>query len=451
MVKERTADDVVQAILSGDGRIAVWGTGFIGFSTMAHFANEGIESVGYDIDEDQVTTINRGEVPVETLKYWLGFDVEELVKEGLLYAETDYEKLISDDVYAHFIAIPTEKDGEPWEKPLEDVLEKIVQMKTGTRDHPAIVVVESTLTPGMSEDVGLPILRNSPLKLGEDVLFAVAPRRDWFTATDKKLPDVPRVVGGRSDKAEEHLLSILGLVCDNLTIASDHTHAEMVKSVENAYRHMGIGLANQLTRAYPDKNIREVLELAATKWNIPAYFPSVGVGGYCIPLASQYVRSGAENTTELDILEKVIETDREQPRIVADSLVDRGMESVAILGLTYKGDVKVDVLSPTIPIAERLQEYGVRVSVHDPYYGDEYIEARTGATAISFPDELPDHEAVVVAAGHRQYNYTQNDIILRYMQDASLVIDNTTLWEDVPFENHGIEYFYTGAEGWLGE
>jgi nucleotide sugar dehydrogenase len=442
-------DSLLADLRTGAARIGVWGAGFIGFSTMANFANSGIETRAYDIDPQQVETINDGEIPIDTLEYWLGFQTDDLVEAGLMRADTDHADLLSADTRVHFVAIPTEKDGDPWAEPLRQTAARLAESEV-REGEPMVVIVESTLTPGMAEEVVMPVFEESALELGEDVLVGVAPRRDWFTSRKRGLTDIPRVFGGQNDRATAYMDSVLSVVCDNLVEASDHTHAEMVKSVENAYRHMGITLANQLARAYPNKDIREVLELAATKWNIPAYFPSIGIGGYCIPQASKYVVDGAENAEELSIMSEVIRTDESHPELIADVIADHGVDSVTILGLAYKGDVKVDVLSPTKDIARRLSERGVDVAVNDPYFDDEYIREQTGATPVAFPDGLAGRDAVVVAAGHRQYTYTPQADVLSNLTDCDLIIDSPKVWDDLELGDTDTEYFYTGGAGWLG-
>lgn len=433
----------------GDSRIGIWGTGFIGYSTMATFSDEGIRSIGYDIDEDRVDVINDGVVPIDTLEHWLGMDPAPLVEEEVMGATTEYTDLTSGDVSVHFVAVPTERDGEPWAGPLETVLDRIGETDPATLEGPMVIIVESTMTPGMTDRVIIPALEESPLVLGEDVMLGVAPRRDWFTSANKDLRQVPRVYGARSDEAAEYVGEILDLVCENLVQASDHHHAEIVKSVENAYRHVGIALANQLSRAYPDTDIREVLELAATKWNIPAYFPSVGVGGYCIPVASKYVMDGAEHPEELTLLEETVDVDRTQPKLVAEALADHGIDTAAILGLAYKGDIKIDILSPTKAIVDHLQDRGVDVVVNDPYFDDEYVREATGAETVPFPGGLEGIDAAVVVAGHRKYRYATHNRITDALEDASVVIDNPKIWDEVPFADHGVEYFFSGAAGWL--
>jgi UDP-N-acetyl-D-mannosaminuronate dehydrogenase len=195
--------------------------------------------------------------------------------------------------------------------------------------------------------------------------------------------------------------------------------------------------------------MREVLRLVGTKWNIPTYYPSVGTGGYCIPLSSQYVLDGTDRPDELSILTETIETDSQQPTVVAEAIVERGIESVAICGLAYKGDVKVDVLSPTRHLVEELQNRGVAVGVTDPYFDREYVEETTGARAIEFPEGLSGYESVVVIADHRKYEYMPEERVLSAIADCELVLDNPAIWEDLSF-GEGTEYSYTGGRDWLG-
>lgn len=438
-----------QNLKSGNSQIGVWGTGFIGFSTIAYYGNEGVQCIGFDPDRNRVERINSGKVPVHyDMESWLGFRTNPLVEDGLVKATTDYGELLSRDVPVHFVAVPTEQDGQPWKGALEQTAERLAEFDD-VPDHPILVVIESTLTPGMTDDIVLPILEDSDLDLGTDIVVGVAPRRDWFLSPDKKLPTISRVFGGQNEWATDYMRTVLEIVCEDLVESPNHRHAELVKSVENAYRHVGITLANQLDSAYPDLDIREVLRMVGTKWNVPTYYPSVGIGGYCVPVASQYVLSGTDREDELSILQETARRDRDQPKLVADAVADGGYESVTVLGLAYKADLKVDVLSPTVPIVSRLQEHGLEVAVHDPLYDDRYIENTTGATSVPFPEGMGNADAVILVTDHRKYRAIPDNRILAALEDCELVIDNHRVWEEISFEDAGVEYHYTGDQGWL--
>ena len=109
-------------LLSREKKIGVWGTGYIGLSTMAYFAREKIESIGYDVDPKKIDAINKGNLPIKELREWFGFGINDLVDKKLIKATGNYRELISHDIIVHFIAIPTEKNGKPFFEILIDVL-----------------------------------------------------------------------------------------------------------------------------------------------------------------------------------------------------------------------------------------------------------------------------------------------------------------------------------------
>ncbi len=430
-------------LLSGRKKIGIWGTGYIGFSSMANFAAKGVQVQGYDIDPEIVKKVNAGEIPVENLEYWLGFDIRELRDAELIHATSKWEEMISPEIAVHLVAIPTEKAGKPWDGPLKDVISKLASYKGVAQP---LVIIESTLTPGRTDKIIVPILEEAGLKVGEDILVGVAPRRDWFISPDKSLKTLPRIIGGTNQETTNFMREALGIVCDNLLDAPDHRHAEMIKSVENAYRHMDITLANQLSRAFPHLDMHEVLRLVGTKWNIGTYHPSFGTGGYCIPLSSQYVLLGAEKPDELTLLKETVKTDSEQPLIVADAIADRGAKRVGILGLSYKGDLKVHILSPAKKIVERLKKKGVDVKLHDPYFSEEEIRNIVDVETFTFPEGLDQFDTILIVADHRRYTSLPYQKILDQLKKCDLVVDNTGIWRNIPLK---CEYHEAGDAGWL--
>jgi len=437
-------------LLNGDRKVGVWGTGYIGFSTMANFAANGVGCLGTDVVQSTVDTINQGRVPIPNLEYWLGFPVEPLVKSGMMRATTNWKELINEEIAVHMIAIPTEKDDEPWDDALIDVTQKISTIADREIREAPLVIIESTLTPNRTNEVVIPLLKGKGLRIGEDIHVGVAPRRDWFISPEKNLKNLPRIVGGTTPTTTEMMIDALGIVCDRLVPAPDHRHAEIVKSIENAYRHVEITLANQLSLAFPDIDMVEVLKLVGTKWNIGTFHPSLGTGGYCIPLSSKYLLSGAKRSDALTILRATIETDEQMPGLVAEHLARRGAKRVGILGLAYKSDLKVHTLSPTLKIVPRLKEKGVEVKVHDPYYSEQEIEQIVGTETFVFPEGLREFDAVVIVAGHRAYRTVPDSMILKNLGRCKLIVDNVEeAWRRVDFSTLGIEYHVTGDRGWL--
>lgn len=417
---------------------------------MANFAANGVICIGTDIAEATVKTINKGRIPVPNMEYWLGLDVGPLVKSGVMRATSNLKELLRDDVGVHMIAVPTEKGEKPWDGALRDVTEKIAAFDTRRRSHPPLVIIESTITPNKTDELVIPTLERNGLRVGKDVLVGVAPRRDWFISPDKNLRNLPRVIGGTTKETTEMMMNVLSIVCDKLLPASDHRHAEMVKSIENAFRHVEITLANQLSLAYPNVNMTEVLRLVGSKWNIGTYHPSFGSGGYCIPLSSHYVLQGTKNPEYLSILKDAIATDSMLPELLALSMVKRKAENVGVLGLSYKGDLKVHILSPTLKIVRKLKEKGVHVKVHDPYYAKEEIRQIVGTETFQFPSGLSEFDTILVVAGHRLYRATPEPKILDCLKRCRLVIDNLEeTWKHIDFASRKIEYHIAGDPGWI--
>jgi len=443
------AQQLRRELLVGEKKVAVWGTGYIGFSTIANFAAAGVTCVGTDISERIVSTINAGKPPVPNMEYWLGFDPKYLTDSGMMKATVDWKSVLTSEFPVHMIAIPTEKEDKPWDGALQDVMTKIATHIPKSGDRP-LVIIESTLTPNKTDQLVMPIFEKQGIAVGKDVFLGVAPRRDWFISPEKNLRSLPRIVGGTTPETTRLMIEVLSIVCDRLLPAADHRHAEIVKSVENAFRHAEITLANQLSLAYPSLNMTEVLRLVGTKWNVGVFHPSFGSGGYCIPLSSKYVLEGAEKPEYLTILKETIATDTLLPTIVADHIADMGFRNVGILGLSYKGDLKVQVLSPTLGISRRLTERGVRVKINDPYFTPEEIKRFTGTETFEFPDGLSEFECVIIVAGHRIYKAIPETRLINNLKNCKLVLDNIEeTWRTFDLQSAGITYLSAGDSNWL--
>ena len=431
----------------GKSRIAVWGSGYIGLSTMAFFSRKKIKCVGYDINEKTVDTINSGKLPITELKDWFGFDIKSSVKKRYLQASNDHKIFYNDSFNVHFIAIPTEKNGKPFFDILFNVLEKLIKIiKTKNKIRP-VVIIESTLTPQCSEKKIIPFFKKHNLVPGKDFIYGVAPRRDWFVEGTKSLVDIDRVFGSTDVNSSKIIKDILSIVCKNLHEATSHKVSEMVKSIENAYRHMEITLANQLSLAYPNENMREVLKLVGTKWNVGTYHPGFGTGGYCIPLSSQYVLKEVKNKSKLTLLRETIKTDTNINILIAKSLIKKGYKKIGVLGLSYKGNLKVDILSPVIPFIKYLKSRGISVSLFDPYYSIKEIKQIAGVKSFKYPQDLNKFDCIVISIDHKEFK-TKMKSITKYLSNCKYILDNMKVWEKINFPKR-ITYKISGEKNWI--
>ena len=425
-------------------KIAVWGTGYIGLSTMVYFAKKKIKCVGFDVDKEKVKKINSGTIPLKDLKKWFGFDIKGLVKQNYLKASSNYKNVITKEFLVHFIAIPTEKDGKPYYKPLMSVLNKISKIKQDNK-NPPLVIVESTLAPKVSDKKIIPFFRSKNLKVGENIFLSIAPRRDWFIEGGKNLENLDRVYGSTDKISTKITKDVLSIVCKKLHAASTYRVSEMVKSVENAYRHMDITLANQLSLAFPKDNIREVLKLVGTKWNVEVFHPGIGAGGYCIPLSSRYILSQVKNINKLSLLRETIKTDDGMGKIIANSIAKKGLKRIGVLGLSYKGDLKVSVLSKVIPLIKFLIKKKLKVRLFDPYFTKKEIYDATKVKTFNFPRDLPKFDCLIVSVDHKQFKIPKK-ILEKYLKNCKLIIDHDGAWKKYNIKNN---YHLSGDHGWI--
>ena len=432
---------------NGKYKIAVWGTGYIGLSTMAFFSKKRVKCVGFDIDKSKVDTINSGKLPIKELKDWFGFDIKNSVKNKYLQATNDYKTFYDNSFNVHFIAIPTEKNGKPFFDILFNVLKKIVKITKIKNNIKPIIIIESTLTPQCSEKKIIPFFKKNNLIPEKDFIYGVAPRRDWFVEGTKSLVDIDRVFGSTDKNSSKIIKDILSIVCKNLHEATSHKVSEMVKSIENAYRHMEITLANQLSLAYPNENMREVLKLVGTKWNVGTYHPGFGTGGYCIPLSSQYVLKEVKNKSKLTLLRETIKTDTNINILIAKSLIKKGYKKIGVLGLSYKGNLKVNILSPVIPFIRYLKSKGVSVNLFDPYYSSKEINQIVGVKSFKYPKDLSKFDCIVISIDHKEFKTNMKSII-KYLPKCRFILDNMKVWEKIDFPKH-ITYKISGEKNWI--
>ena len=433
-----------QLLKSKKSKIAVWGTGYIGLSTMVYFSKKKIKCVGYDVDSSKIKKINSGVLPLADLSKWFGFDIKELVKQNYLKATSNYKDLVTEDFIVHFIAIPTERNGKPFYKPLINVLSKIANINQNSK-NPPIVIVESTLAPKVTDKKIIPFLKKKKLIVGKNILLSIAPRRDWFIDGGKNLENLDRVYGSTDKRSTKVTKDVLSIVCKKLHLASSYKVSEMVKSVENAYRHMDITLANQLSLAFPKDNIREVLKLVGTKWNVEAFHPGLGAGGYCIPLSSRYILSQVKNISKLSLLRETIKTDDSMGKLIANSIAKKGFKNIGVLGLSYKGNLKVSVLSKVIPLVKFLIKKKLKVRLFDPYFSKQEIYDAVKIKTFNFPKDLTGFDCLIVAVDHKEFKI-QKKVLEKHLKNCKLIIDHDGAWKKYNLKNN---YHLSGDHGWI--
>lgn len=424
-------------------KIGIIGTGYIGLNTALFFARKGVKVIGVDIDKKKIKALCKNVLPIKELYLWLTFDVTPLLKDYMKFT-TNFDTILKDkEIEAIFIAVPTEKDGEPYFKALTSVIDKI----KNSPNKDKLVIIESTLMPGVSDKYVKPYIKN----------FVIAPRRDWlgFEEAGRTLQNLPRIVGGSNEKTTKKALEILSIVCNKLHPCR-YDEAELVKALENSMRHVGSVYAQELAWAYPHLDTRKILKLAATKWNVPLYYPNIlGTSGYCIPISSKYVVDASKDKKDfLSIASNTISTDNWTSIEIANTIKKTNVKSIAIVGIAYLGNIKVHILSGATRLLshfKKMNEYSlskdkIKVKVHDPLYTTKELKKITGCKTFKFPDDLDKFEVVILTAGHDYYGQCDKKKLIEKTRKCKYVLDNTGIWEDIKFK---CPYVLPGRAKWL--
>ncbi len=386
-------------------QLAVVGLGYVGLPVAVAFARH-LPVIGFDINPKRVEELQRGydrngEVPPEALR-----------APGLRFT-TDPDLLGEADFLIVAVPTPVDRAKRPDLTPLMEASRLV-----GRHLRPgATVVYESTVYPGCTEEVCLPILeRESRLKAGKDFKVGYSPERINPGDPEHGLENVVKVVAGQDPETTERLARVYGLVVRaGIHRAPDIRTAEAAKIIENVQRDLNIALMNELAMLFHRMglNTREVLAAARTKWNFLPFEPGL-VGGHCIPVDPYYLTHKAQ---ELGYHPEVILAGRRindsMGRYVAEQTVKLLIQAgravrgarVLVLGVTYKENVPDVRNSRVVDLVRELEGYGCAVDVYDPHVGD-IEEEHLGVTLVSDPFDgrsRRGYDAVVLAVPHREF------------------------------------------------
>jgi nucleotide sugar dehydrogenase len=274
-----------------------------------------------------------------------------------------------------------------------------------------IVVLESTVYPGVTAQTWHPIIEELELVIGEDVEIAYCPER--FNPGDPAhgVRQVARVIGCSNPEVGEALVSLYSkLTTEDVRYVGKLEVAEAAKVIENVQRDINIALVNELARIFPalDVDVEDVLSAAATKWNFHRYTPGVGVGGHCIPVDPYYmIQRAADVGVPAGLITAARAVNRSMPSHVAGVLSDlmwnagvpAGAAKVLLLGWSYKAEVGDPRETPAEPLAQTLMSKGIGVGAWDPHI--ESTDYPEGVTVIEDISDAQDYDIAVLVTAHR--------------------------------------------------
>lgn len=404
-------------------KIAVIGLGYVGLPVALAFARKFPGTIGFDIDRAKVEELTRG------------FDRNREVPEDVLLASTlkrtcDPKDL--EDVTFFVVAVPTPVD----ENNVPDLTPVVRASETVGRAlrAGAVVVYESTVYPGVTEDVCGPILAKvSGLTAGKDFKLGYSPERINPGDTEHTLERITKVVSGEDDATLERVARTYGAVIDaGVHRAPSIKVAEAAKVIENTQRDINIALMNELAIIFERLGIRtsDVLAAAGTKWNFLKFRPGL-VGGHCIGVDPYYLTTKAQ---QLGYQPEVILAGRRindsMGAYIAQRVVkmliqaDVSVKSarIGVLGLTFKEDVN-DIRNSKVPdIVKELRDFGITALVHDPLANPDETRHEYGLSLASF-DELTGLDAIVLAVSHAEYLALGEAKIANLLSPGRVLVD----------------------------
>ncbi len=403
--------------------IAVIGLGYVGLPLAVEFGKK-FRTIGYDLSEAKVTAYREHRDPTGEVS------TEDLKAATQLECTTDPRCLASADFLIVAVSTPVDEAHIPDFSPLVSSSTTVGKhMKQG-----AIVVYESTVYPGATEEVCIPVLeQHSGLKWKQDFNVGYSPERINPGDKEHTLTKILKVVSGDTPETLEKVAKLYGsVVTAGVHRASSIKVAEAAKVIENTQRDLNIALMNELAIIFDKMDIdtSEVLEAAGTKWNFLKFKPGL-VGGHCIGVDPYYLTHKAEM---LGYHPQVILAGRRindgMGKFIAEKTVKLMIQSgsaikgakVNVLGLTFKEDCS-DLRNSKVPdIIRELESYGIEVSVHDPLADPEEARHEYNLTLIPWK-QLPKAEAVVVAVAHEAYKTLGAECIPGLLASGGCLVD----------------------------
>jgi UDP-N-acetyl-D-glucosamine dehydrogenase len=422
-------NELINRITNKQAHVGVIGLGYVGLPLLVEFASKGFKGTGFEVDETKAKQINAGtsyigDVPSSKLK--------EVVDAKRLQATTDFDHLADCDAIIICVPTPLRKTKEPDVSYILAATEQIAKrLRRGQ-----LIILESTTYPGTTDEVLLPMFEDKGLKLDEDFLLAFSPERVDPGNPQFLTHNIPKVVGGVTDDSTTVAAHLYSQIVNDVFAVSSARVAEAAKLLENTFRAVNIGMANEMARLCYALNIDtwEVIRAAATKpFGFMPFYPGPGIGGHCIPLDPHYLswkaRQHGFDSRFIGLAEEVNSRMPEHVvQLVSDGLNDerKAMKgsNVLLLGVAYKKDINDVRESPALSIIDRLRAKGANVRYHDPFVAEvRFDDAHTDAggeplQSVSLTnEELKFADCVIIVTDHSEIDYK------RVCSLASLIVD----------------------------
>jgi UDP-N-acetyl-D-glucosamine dehydrogenase len=404
-----------QKLKNKTASVAVLGLGHVGYPLASLFAINGFPTIGYDINEKRLDDIKQGKAQVEIELLLPTGDVEKSEK----LAEISKNMIVSDnpqilkkaDVFIIAVPTPLKENETPNLLFLENTCKTISKfIRKGT-----LVIVESTIYPGATEEIVKPVLETSALHAGKDFHLCFSPERIDPGSKKWSLEKIPKIVGGIDNDSRSLACLLYSQVVEKVVPVSSLKVAEATKMLENLFRSVNIALINELSKVFErlDIDLWETIAAASTKpFAFLPHYPGPGVGGHCIPKDPFYLLYKARRLgLNINFVEEASGINRNMPFYVIymaeEALKRKGKKiadsSFAVLGVTYKKDVADVRRTPSKTVIAELQKLGKDLMVFDPLTSETF-----GAKSGSLKQTIANKDCIILMVDHSYF--TENCI-----------------------------------------
>jgi UDP-N-acetyl-D-glucosamine dehydrogenase len=390
----------------------VVGLGYAGLPLVTALGSRGIRVVGYDVNAVRVEQLSRGvsyvsDVPSDALA--------ELLRKNLFHASTDAHRLVEADAISICVPTPLSKTKEP---DLSFVVSATREIAKGLRPG-QLIVLESTTYPGTTQELVLPILEESGLRVGVDFFLAYSPERIDPGNRVYRIENTPKIIGGITPTCAALAALFYSRFLERTVQVSSTSAAEMVKLLENTFRSVNIALANEMSLLCDrlGLDVWEIIDAAATKpFGFMPFYPGPGLGGHCIPVDPHYLAWRArELQFNARFIQLATEINASMPRYVVTKVGEALNERkrpvngsrALVLGVAYKENVDDVRESPAFDVMSLLIQQGAEIVYHDPFVPKIVVEGKFLESYPLWESLLPTVDVVVILTAHDGLNYAR--------------------------------------------
>ena len=409
-------------------KVCIMGQGYIGLPTAALFSRSHCEVIGVDVNEEIVNNLNKGIIHIE--EPGIANIIKRSIKKNIYKASLTPEKA---DTF--IITVPTPYIIENYSCDLSYVItacEKIVPfLEKGN-----IVIIESTIAPMSTDEIIKPIFEKAGFTIGKDLYLAHCPERVLPGKILEELVHNDRIIGGVTPKCSIKASEVYEQFVEGDLMLTEAKTAELSKCMENTFRDVNIGLANELAKICAEigVNALDVIKMANKHPRVNLHSPGPGVGGHCLAIDPYFIYSKAPETAK--IIKLARDTNNSMPDFVCEyvkKIIPSG--KIAVLGVSYKGNTGDDRESPAYEIISKLENDDYEISIHDPHLKRDNL--------VSLSEALENADLILILCDHNEFKHLDYKLISKKMTNPIIFDTKDIIYkvpENVTLYNYGNLY-----------